>query len=74
MSILDQQIIARDVLKIINERLERINKYYFNADAEKQEKMIAATAEAKWHLATLKLQFIDLLTDEFMKKQEEKGK
>lgn len=62
MKLLEQQVPAKEVLRMIDSRLEVITMQYRYAQGDDRKVSAEAMAEAKWQLAELKMQFADLLT------------
>lgn len=62
MQILEQHILAKDVLNLINMRLETVNNNYLYAKGKERTVEAEAMAETKWQLAELKMQFVDYLS------------
>lgn len=62
MKILEQQIPAKDVMDMINRRLEMVTMQYNYAKGNDRKIEAEAMAETKWQIAELKMQFVDLLT------------
>jgi len=61
MRILQQNIKAEDVKRLIDNRLEMVTNQYNYAVADDRKITAEAMAETKWQLAELKMQFVDLL-------------
>jgi len=64
MKILEQNVPAKDVLRMINQRLEVVTIQYQHAKADDRKIEADAMAETKWQLAELKMQFADLLCEQ----------
>ena len=62
MKILEQQIPAKEVMDMINRRLEMVTMQYNYAKGNDRKIEAEAMAETKWQIAELKMQFVDLLT------------
>lgn len=62
MKILEQQISAKDVMDMINRRLEMVTMQYNYAKGSDRKIEAETMAETKWQIAELKMQFVDLLT------------
>lgn len=62
MKILEQQIQAKDVMDMINRRLEMVTMQYNYAKGSDRKIEAETMAETKWQIAELKMQFVDLLT------------
>ena len=63
MKILEQNVPAKEVLCMINRRLEMVTTQYYHAKADDRKIEAEAMAETKWQLAELKMQFVDLLSE-----------
>lgn len=63
MKILEQQVPAKEVLDMINRRLEMVTMQYHHAQSGDRKVTAEAMAETKWQIAELKMQFVDLLTE-----------
>lgn len=61
MKVLDQQVKASEVMRMIDARLEMVTTQYRFAQSDDRKIMAEAMAETKWQLAELKMQFSDLL-------------
>jgi len=64
MKILQQNVQAKDVMHMIDARLEAVATQYRYAQADNRKLTAEAMAETKWQLAELKMQFVDLLIDQ----------
>lgn len=64
MKLLEQSIPAKDVLRMIDNRLRAVEQNYTTAVVERDEKSIKSIAETKWQIAELKMQLLELLTDQ----------
>jgi len=64
VKILEQQVKAKDVLDMINRRLEMVTMQYAHAQHADRKVTAEAMAETKWQIAELKMQFVDLLTEQ----------
>lgn len=63
VKILEQQVLAKEVLDMINRRLEMVTMQYHHAQSSDRKVTAEAMAETKWQIAELKMQFVDLLTE-----------
>lgn len=64
MKIADQKVDAKDVLRMIEARLEAVTTQYRYAQGNDRKIDAEAMAETKWQLAELKMQFVDLLIEQ----------
>lgn len=64
MKLLNQQVPAEAVLRMINVRLEMVTMQYQHAKGGDRKLEAEAMAETKWQLAELKMQFADLLVEQ----------
>ncbi len=64
MRILEQTVTAKEVLDMINRRLEMVTLQYNYAQRDDRQVTAQSMAETKWQLAELKMQFVDLLTEQ----------
>lgn len=64
MKILQQKVEAEKMLQMIDRRLENVTMQYNHARVDDRKIMAEAMAETKWQLAELKMQFVDLLTEQ----------
>lgn len=64
MKLLDQNVKAKEVLRMIDARMEAMHMHYAYAVNDKNALKAEAYAEAKWQIAELKMQFCDLLTQQ----------
>ena len=63
MKILQQNVQAEEIMRMIDNRLEAVTMQYRYAQADDRKVTAEAMAETKWHLAELKMQFVDLLSE-----------
>ena len=63
MKIKEQKVEAKEVLRIIEARLEMVTMQYNYAKADDRKVTAEAMAETTWQLAELKMQFVDHLTE-----------
>lgn len=70
MKILEQQVPAKEILRMINARLETVTTQYRYAQADDRKITAEAMAETKWQLAELKMQFVDLLIEQLNAQQQ----
>lgn len=70
MKILEQQVPAKEILRMINARLETATTQYRYAQADDRKITAEAMAETKWQLAELKMQFVDLLIEQLNAQQQ----
>jgi hypothetical protein len=64
MKLIKQRVPAEAVLRMINARLEAVTMAYHHAKGSDRKIEAEAMAETKWQLAELKMQFVDLLTEQ----------
>ena len=64
MKLIKQRVPAEAVLRMINARLEVVTMVYQYAQVSDRKIEAEAMAETKWQLAELKMQFVDLLTEQ----------
>jgi hypothetical protein len=64
MKLIKQRVPAEEVLRMINARLEAVTMAYQYAKGSDRKIEAEAMAETKWQLAELKMQFVDLLTEQ----------
>ena len=64
MKLIKQRVPAEAVLRMINARLEAVTMAYTYAKGSDRKIEAEAMAETKWQLAELKMQFVDLLTEQ----------
>jgi len=64
MKLIKQRIPAEAVLAMINARLEAVTNAYLYAKGSGRTVEAEAMAEVKWQIAELKMQFVELLTDQ----------
>ncbi len=63
MKLTAQKVDAKDVLRMIEARLEAVTTQYRYAQGNDRKIDAEAMAETKWQLAELKMQFVDLLLE-----------
>ena len=64
MQLMKQKVEAKEVMRMIDNRLSNITTSYHYATS-KDDKLTANTlAECKWQIAELKMQFCDLLVEQ----------
>lgn len=61
MKILQQNVQAEEIMRMIDNRLEAVTVQYRYAKADNRKVIAEAMAETKWQLAELKMQLVDLL-------------
>jgi hypothetical protein len=64
MKLIKQRVPAEAVLRMINARLEAVHMAYVYAKSGDRNIEAEAMAETQWQLALLKMQFVDLLTEQ----------
>lgn len=64
MKLLDQDVKAADIVKMIDARLNAVTTQYNYAVADDRKVNIQTLSETKWQLAELKMQFIELLSEQ----------
>ncbi len=71
MKIKEQKVEAKEVLRIIDARLEMVTMQYNFAKADDRKIIAEAMAETKWQLAELKMQFVDYLIEKMEEPESE---
>lgn len=64
MKLLDRNVKAKDIVRMIDARIDAMHMHYAYAVNNKESLKAEAYAEAKWQLAEFKMQFVDLLSDQ----------
>lgn len=62
--LLAQKVNAKDILRMIEARMEAVQSNYYYAVNSKDAIKAEAFSETKWQLAELKMQFVDLLSNQ----------
>ena len=69
MGLLDSDVKARDIIKLIDTRMDMVTHQYRLAKSNNEHTVVEAMVETKWQLATLKLQLADLLLNSIDEQQ-----
>ncbi|MCG8381800.1 MAG: hypothetical protein MJA28_06220 [Gammaproteobacteria bacterium] len=62
MKVLNRNIPAKEVIRMIDSRMDAVTNQYRYAVADERKAEAEAMAETKWQLAELKMQLADMLS------------
>ena len=64
MQILEQKIKAKEIVRMVDARLEKVQWKYIKASADGDKKNMQIYADVKWELAELKMQLMEVLLEQ----------